>query len=781
MIKFEGTIKNVTYYNEENGFAILRLEGVLLAGSDTLFDETEAAITAKGYIPNPVKGETYTLTGRFETHPEYGEQLAVTSHEKHEDFNEAGLIEYLSSDMFTGIGEVSATRIVKTLGKTAIDQIIDDPKVLNKVPKLSKQVKTGLRDQLIENKASQQTLIKLYDFGLSAKLAKRIKDTYQEQALNVIKDNPYKLIEDIDGIGFERADLIAKKLGIKDNDERRIKATIIYFMQHITYQKGHTHIAKEMFVNTLLQALNKDTILTTEADVTKMIKTLKHETILKEEQGALSLHEIAEMESDLAEKLLAHTTSTKAIHHKQLLEAIASFEQTHDFYFDDRQKKAIIHMLKHKLMILTGGPGTGKTTVIKGIIHVFKAIHKVKDDDIKLLAPTGRAAKRMQESTDLEASTIHKFLGYGYDGFFAHDEDHKQAGRLFVIDEASMIDLPLAHHLFSALPDDAHILVVGDDEQLPSVGPGQVLKDMIESNEIKTVTLNTIHRQKNTSTIIHLAASIREGRVPSDLYERYQDRFIITEKAEHFMPRLKRMIDYLINLGYQLHEDIQVLIPMYKGSVGIHAVNAFLQETYNDNKQKSLTYGDATYYINDKVLQLANRAEDGVMNGDQGRITAIDSDDRSLIVAFDGKEVTYQKQDLDQITLAYAMSIHKSQGSEYKAVIMPIFKQYSIMLKKRLLYTGITRAKETLIMAGDIAYISYAVKHIEEGRQTLLKTKLAGTLLNREAQIDSALESFDQTSKTNGHKRISDPAIPFDTLGENLKGLTPYDFMDEQE
>ncbi len=780
MEKIEGTIRTITYYNEENGFAILKVEMKHSADQASLFSGTKETMTVKGYLPTPIKGETYRFFGKYETHEQYGEQFAFDKYEKLEDFNEEGLIDYLSSELFTGVGEKTAERIVNTLGKDAIHKITTDPAVLNKVPKLTKTVKTTLKDQLLEHKASEQTLIKLYDYGLSPKLAKRIVDVYKDETLAIIQANPYQMIEDITGIGFDRADFIAKKLGISDNDPRRIKATVIYFLTHLAYQKGHTHIKKDQFISLLLRQLNKTADLTSEDDVQTIITGFKKKGTIFEEQGKLVLASLSKQETALADRIKQATKTVSDIDHKALQEAIETFETRESIQYDALQKTAIKQALRHKLMILTGGPGTGKTTVIKGIIHAFRTLNKIKDENIKLIAPTGRAAKRMSEATGVTSSTIHKFLGYGFDGLFMYDEHQKQTGDLFLIDESSMIDITLADHLMRALPDDAHVIFVGDEEQLPSVGPGQVLKDLIASQTIETITLQKIHRQSENSNIIHLAASIRKGVVPGDLYERYPDRYVLRERPENFKQRLKRMIDYLMKNDYDLQDDIQVLIPMYKSDIGIDAVNAFLQETYNPYKDKHLKYGDKCYYLNDKVLQLQNRAEDGIMNGDQGRITGLDGDNGTLVVDFFGTEVTYQKQDLDQITLAYAMSVHKAQGSEYRVVILPLFKQYAILLKRRLIYTAISRAKEKLIIAGDIEYLSYAVRQIEENRSTMLKEKLQGQVLDRESQIDASLKQMAASGSFIAEHTIDDPRIPFDTLGEELDGKTPYDFMTDE-
>ncbi|MFU8787282.1 MAG: ATP-dependent DNA helicase, partial [Candidatus Izemoplasmataceae bacterium] len=383
----------------------------------------------------------------------------------------------------------------------------------------------------------------------------------------------------------------------------------------------------------------------------------------------------------------------------------------------------------------------------------------------------GRAAKRMQESTNAYAQTIHRFLGYSFDGSFQHDKYHQVEGNLFIIDEASMIDLFLASQLLQSLPDYANIIFVGDDAQLPSVGPGQVFKDLIDSKIIPTITLDVIHRQASDSHIIDLAQKIRLGHLPSNLDEQFDDRYIFKETPQNFQPRLKKAIDYLIQLGYDLQDDIQVLIPMYKGTVGIDETNRFLQETYNDNNDEVLKYNNRLFKVGDKILQRTNQIEDGVMNGDQGKVIAIDNDTEELTVDFLDATVKYRMKDLVNITHAYAMSIHKAQGSEYKVVILPIFSSYSIMLKRKLIYTAITRAKERIMILGHIDKLSYAVKNLEESRLTKLKERLLNEI---------AYQTVDEDVTAPNHV-INDSTIPFDYLGEDMQNLSPYDFLDDEQ
>ncbi len=779
----QGTVRNITFYNEDNAFAILKIDVTDSNLDDSLFGGDKETVAVKGYLPQPKKGEEFRFYGEAEYHEKFGRQFKFVRYEKIEETNKEGIIDYLSSDLFKGVGEKTAERVVNFLGKDAITKITQNKAVLDKVPKLSEKAKESLYEGLKEHKANEQTLIKLYDYGITPRIAKRILDAYADKALGIIRKNPYKLIDDIEGIGFERADLIAKKLGFKDDDPLRIRAMIVYLFNHISNQKGHTHIERDVFLDVALERLNKHAPLVGKETMESILNDLVDSGRFIVEAGKLSQRQFVKSENTIARVLREFSEKTMAADAGRIETLIADFERVEGITYTRKQKKAIQTAMKSQVMVLNGGPGTGKTTVIKGIVHVFKNITDVvppayeKETDIHLIAPTGRAAKRMKETTGYHASTIHRFLGYGFDGSFEHDKDHPKPGRLFIIDEASMIDVMLGAHLFESLPEMAKIIIVGDEAQLPSVGPGQVLKDIIDSGAVRTITLDTIHRQAANSAIIHLANEIRRGRLPDDLYEVYPDRYVFKESQENFKPRLKKMIDYMLDQGFDLLDDIQVLIPMYRGPAGIDAINAFLQTTYNKGSAKSLQYGDKTFKINDKVLQLINRAEDGVMNGDQGRVVGIDVTGGILYVDFLGNEVTYRKGDLDQLTHAYAMSIHKSQGSEYKVVILPLFKSFSIMLKRKLIYTAVSRAKEKLIVAGDLETLRPAVGSLEENRQTMLRMKLEGK--QDDTRVRSLDEAIEKLREKPERKTINDPEIPFDTLGEELNEKTPYDFLDE--
>lgn len=775
----EGVIRNLTYYNDDNAYAVIKLTITDANIKRGLFDEDlDEVMTVTGYFPKPMKGESYRFYGDIVHHPKYGDQFSAKSVEKVSETNIEGLAEYFSSDLFPGVGEKTAHRVVDVLGKDAIAKIINDSDVLETVPKLTDAQKQVLIEGLKEHKASEQMLIKLYGYGISSKMAMRIINVYKTETIAKIETNPYQMIQDIDGIGFERADVIGKKLGFKEDHPSRIEALITHLFIELVLSQGHTHIEAERFIDAASAKIESDQDDVGKGVLKKALDKLIQAKVFVIIEDVLTLKRIFKAEETIAEKIKTLTLTTQAIDEDKALRLIQTVEKEESITYSALQIEAILKALKHQSMIVTGGPGTGKTTVIKGIIEVYYRYHslmkprKEQASLIHLIAPTGRAAKRMEESTGYYAQTIHRFLGYAFDGSFEYNRYNQVEGNLFIIDEASMIDVFLASQLLESLPDFANVIFVGDDAQLPSVGPGQVFKDMIDSRALEVVALNVIHRQGKDSNIIKLAEKIRQGSLPSDLMKVHDDRVIFYEHPRNFQTRLKKIIDYMIEEGFSIQDDIQVLIPMYKGDVGIHETNRFIQSNYNLNTTRVIDHGERQFRLEDKVLQLVNQAEDKVMNGDQGKIIDILEDE--VVVEFLENKVSYKTKDLINITHAYAMSIHKAQGSEYKVVVLPLFSSYSIMLKRKLIYTAITRAKERLVILGNIDKLEYAVSQLEEARHTQLKAKLTEQVKPKK-RIDTPLPLKQSSEAVH---RIDDPEIPFDTLGELLDQKTPYDFLD---
>jgi exodeoxyribonuclease V alpha subunit len=774
----QGIVKVIIFHSEDNSYTIIKVKVTDSNEDLNLFmvDEYDY-LTVTGYFPVPMRGEEIKFFGEFKEHNRYGLQYVVKTYEKLSDTSIPGLIEYLSSDLFKGVGIKTATNIVNELGKNTIKMVMDDKEVLRKVPKLSDKLVDIIYDALIENKAAENTLIQLYGYGVTPKMAMKIYKIYQNETMAIIKQNPYQLIYDIEGIGFERADIIAKHLGFSEDDPLRIKAMIMYLYNLMGINYGHTYLYRDQLTEYLEKSLNKKESLVETDKINQYIDELIDENLFTESKDIIKLKSIDYAEKNICEKIKEITNYEQSVFEmKEIDEHINMFEKIHEITYTKMQRKAIHEAINTNFFILTGGPGTGKTTVIKGIVYVYAKCHKIPilyDNplfEIKLIAPTGRAAKRMNETTNLHAETIHRFLGYGFDGKFLFNKDNLVDAKVIIIDEASMIDVFLASQLFQSIPKDTKVIIVGDEDQLPSVGPGQVLKDLIDSDMIDYIKLNTIHRQASDSKIISLAHSVNEGVLPEDIRKIYDDRMFVEETTEHFHKRLLASMQYLINQGYDLYEDVQVLIPMYRGNAGIDAVNNLIQEAFNQNDGKRISHGNRIFKIGDKVIQLSNQIEDNIMNGDQGIIIGID-EDSNVIVDFLGNEVTYKKGDLINLKHAYAMSIHKSQGSEYKVVIMPIFRSYTIMLKKKLLYTGITRAKEKIILLGDINAFKYGIEHLDASRQSVLKERIIEYIVSTDAKT---------TNTEKQSKIIKDPMIPFETLGETFGDeVSPYDFLDD--
>ena len=771
-----GEVKAIIFHSKENSYTIIKVKVIESTEQLDLFSfDDYDYITVTGYFPSPMRGEEMKFFGEFKEHNRYGMQYVVKSFEKLTDTSIPGLIEYLSSDLFKGVGLKTAQSIVQTLGKDTINMVLDDKKCLKKVPKLSEKLIDIVYDGIVENKAAENTLIKLYGYGLTPKMAIKIYKFYQNETIAIIEQNPYQLIYDIEGIGFERADAIAKVLGYKDDHPLRVKAMIVYLYNLMGINYGHTFLYYNQLLEYLSSTLNKTRELVTSERIKELIEELVDDGLFVIEEDVIKLKTVDYSEINIIEKIKEISN-----HHEEKIDEskvdklISLYEEIHKIDYTALQKKAIIKALKSNLFILTGGPGTGKTTVIKGLVYVYCKYHQIPIlynnplFDIKLIAPTGRAAKRMNETTSLHSETIHRFLGYSFDGKFIFNKDNLVDAKVIIVDEASMIDVFLASQLFQSIPKTTKVIIVGDEDQLPSVGPGQVLKDLIDSDVIDCTQLSTIHRQASNSNIIKLAHSINDDVIPDDILSVYDDRMFVDEKAPHFQKRLISSIQYLLNQGYDLFTDIQILIPMYRGSTGIDAVNRIVQEEFNPSTGKSITHGDREFRIGDKVIQLVNQIEDNVMNGDQGEVVGITKEEL-VIVDFLGNEVVYKKGDLINLKHSYAMSIHKSQGSEYKIVIMPVFRSYSIMLKRKLIYTGITRAKEKLILMGDIRALKYGVESLEAPRQSILMNRISDAVIN-EKPIERTVKAV----------KIRDKDIPFDTLGEPLNdGVTPYSFMDK--
>jgi exodeoxyribonuclease V alpha subunit len=776
------------FHNEQNLYTVLRIR---VEETNEQYDDKEAVIT--GYFPRIHEQETYTFFGEFKDHPKFGMQFQVQHFRKEIPQTKQGVITYLSSEMFKGIGKKTAESIVGTLGENAISKILSQPSLLDSIPKLPPEKAKMLYDTLMDHQGLEQVMVALNQYGFGPQISMRIYQAYKDDTLEIIQKNPYKLVEDIEGIGFGRADELGYQLGISGSHPDRIKAACLYTLESESIQTGHVFIHAEdllVQVQELLESNKRDQIEFIEIS-TELIKLQEEGKIIGEEKR-IYLPSLYFAEKGLVtsiNRILEQKEYNEQFPESEFLLALGKLEERINVQYAPTQKEAIQTALMSPMLILTGGPGTGKTTVIKGIVELYAELHGCslepkdyhkKDEPFPFLlaAPTGRAAKRMSESTGLPAVTIHRLLGFNGTEEFDHSEASPLEGKIIIVDETSMLDIWLANQLFKALPENIQVILVGDEDQLPSVGPGQVLKDLLLSERVPTVRLTDIYRQAEGSSIIELAHEIKKGLIPADIIEKQNDRSFIRCSGAQIPQVVEKVALNAKTKGYTA-KDIQVLAPMYRGPAGIDRLNVLLQEIFNpnpDGTRKEIAYGDVKYRIGDKVLQLVNQPESNVFNGDIGEIISIfyakeNTEKQDMVlISFEGNEVTYTKQDLNQITHAYCCSVHKSQGSEFPIVILPLTRGYYRMLRRNLIYTAITRSKQSLILCGEVDAFRMGVERADEqSRLTTLRQKLQETIPLSQPNDDKDVSISNSLSTEEKLMQVH-PMI-------GMENLTPYDFM----
>ena len=747
---FSGTVERIIFENPNNFFRILLLD---IEDTDAEFDDFEIIVT--GTMADIMEGQDYTFWGTLVQHPKYGEQLKVTRYERAKPTSK-GLVKYFASDHFKGIGVKTAQKIVDLYGDNTIDQILADPSRLVSINGLSAVNREAFVSKLRQNYGTEMLLSKLAEYGIPNKLALQIQDTYKEETLEIVQKYPYQLVEDIQGIGFKIADQLAQQLGIESDAPERFRAGLVHTLFSQSMETGDTYIeARDLLSHTIDLLENARQVELDPALVADELAHLIEEDKIQNVETKIFENSLYFAEEGIRSNLIRILEKGKqeTFDAPKLDSIIEQVEQDLGICYDHIQKKAICDAINHKVFILTGGPGTGKTTVINGIIATYAALHKLdlakkQELPILLAAPTGRAARRMNELTGLPSATIHRHLGMTGDDDTSHLDDYLDAD-FIIVDEFSMVDTWLANQLLSNISSNSKILIVGDADQLPSVSPGQVLADLLKIPLLPQTKLTKIYRQGEDSTIVTLASQIQQGILPADFTEKKADRSYFEATSEYIPDMIKKIVAAAIRSGIPA-QDVQVLAPMYRGPAGIDQINQLMQDLINPSEKDQLVFEapDCQYRQGDKVIHLVNDAESNVFNGDLGYITDLlpgkytDSKQDELTINFDGNEIVYQRSEWYKIRLAYAMSIHKSQGSEFPVVILPITKSSHRMLQRNLVYTAITRAKSKLILLGEKAAFDYAAKNTGTARKTYLIPRFSD-LLEREEPAEVVTTNSD--------------------------------------
>lgn len=721
MEKICGTVDTIIFASQDNRFTVLKLSPEKLS--------TQITVTLNGIAP--LIGQLLEIEGEWVKHPKFGQQFKATTYKTVAPTEISGIEKFLASGAINGIGPAMAKKIVAEFGEKTLEIIAKSPNELLKVPGIGKKTAEKISTSYLEQSELTEIMVWLENHGISNTYAGKIFAKYGSFAIDIMEKDIYRLFQDIEGIGFLTADKLAFNLGIQREDKRRIISGIDYALMQLC-NNGHCCIPEMALVDKTAKILQVNN---------QIIFTILKERI---DNGSLNTEVIGGetliyppylyyAEKKVATRLLQLQQATEPLSEDNLSLFIKVWEKDNQIQLAQKQKEAIKACLHHGVLVLTGGPGTGKTTVIKGILSILKA----QGLKIRLAAPTGRAAKRLSETTGQKALTIHRLLEANNlaqdDNLqlgFSKDIDDQLDADVIILDEVSMVDIVLMHHFLNAVPDGCRIILVGDTDQLPAVGPGSVLKDIIRSQKVPAIRLDEIFRQAQTSMIIQNAHIINAGRLP-DLRKQYSD-FVFYELNDD-TSITQKILDLctkdLPHEGFDVLKDVQILSPMHRFLCGVENLNLMLQEQLNPKKnQDELKYSSQTFRVGDKVMHIRNNYQKNVFNGDIGFIQDVNNE--KLTVDYFDHIVTYEKNELNELTLAYASSVHKSQGSEYKVVIIPLSTSHYIMLQRNLLYTAITRAKQKVIIIGSKKALMTAIQsNRTQKRYTLLAERLAHKLI----------------------------------------------------
>ena len=717
MIEYTGYIKKIRFYSESSNYIVALIE----------VEQEDKLITMNCYMNNFNDYEKYAFIGDYEIHPKYGKQFKLSEYRIIYAKESEEIIKYLSSPLFKGIGKALATQIVNTLGEECLEKIKEDKHNLDLVRGMTEKRREIIYEALTNGDYDQEVMQFFMGHGISLKNLGLIQAYYQEKTLEILQNNPYQLVEDIDGIGFKTADELALKTGGTLDNPNRIKAGIIYSIKQYGFNTGSTYC----YLDEIKIMFSKIIYNIEEVSFNEYLDELIDEGLIIQRGDKYYYFEMDEAEKNIAEYLKIRINKPDELFdEKEVERLLTNYEKTQGICYAAKQKEALNYFLKSSCMILTGGPGTGKTTIVQALLKVYSALYP--DDRIGLVAPTGRAAKRLTELTGIYACTIHRLLKWDlHSNTFAMNKSNPLDLDVLIIDEFSMVDCLLLSKLFEAGRGINKVLFIGDYHQLPSVAPGNILQDLMEAG-VKTIELDEIFRQAKDSGIIQLAHHIIHNEIENmDLFEQYRDINFFPCINYDVVKNVKIIVKKAIDEGYDTN-DIQVLVPMYQGVAGIDALNDALQDVFNpiDEFNDSYQIGRKEYRVGDKILQLKNRPDDDVFNGDIGTLVEICRKDNfeylqdTLIVDFDGNFVEYTSNTFNTITHAYCMSIHKSQGNEFKIVIMAVLSDYYIMLRRNLLYTAITRAKQSLFILGSSKAFMHGLANYQDSRRkTSLKSR----------------------------------------------------------
>lgn len=773
-----GTLRSVLFESADSYFKILLIEP-----QDVSFDWETPEIVVTGTFADVTLGAIYAFYGQLTRHPKYGEQLKATRYENELPADEGGLVQYFASDQFPGIGKKTAEKIVEALGLDAVELILSDADVLVQVG-LKATTASKIQATLQRNLGLERLFQITHQLGISAETAGRLYETFGADAQTILEKTPYRLVFDFDGVTFKKADEIGRSLGISATDSARVQAGVYATAMNLTFAGGHTFVLSAQLIEAVSRVLQiRETSVLQDA-----ISDLVARELFVLDGERLYPRNLYDAEVSVGADLQRLLKADKrAFAGEYVAQVLAKSRLT----LDDTQIDAVNQALASGVFVLTGGPGTGKTTIIKTMVNAWQkqldaeighgdqTKAELRQRRVLLASPTGRAAKRMTEVTGFSATTIHRLLGIVDLQVPEFDAETPLEGGLLIVDEASMLDIELTAKLLAAVPDAMRVIFVGDAQQLPSVGPGNVLADLLAS-EVPQAKLNRVYRQDESSTISVLAQHLQAGQLPADFTAKQPDRNTFLVSVDAIPATIEQIVKVATKRDYTA-ADVQILTPMYRTAAGVETLNPLLQDIFNPAKKnaKTLSYGQTTYRVGDKVLQLENDSEKDIYNGDMGVITAIqaktdplntDNEDR-LVVDFDGNHVNFPKKDLHQLTLAYATTVHKAQGSEFPVVIVVLTNQMVPMLNRNLLYTAITRAKKSLILVGDYRAFERAAQQAVPPRQTALVQRLTGAVTTK---ITTTKKAPPKPIKPELTTLIDldaiDPLIGMDNQ-------TPYDFM----